>query len=486
MMPVRFALVLLALLAGAAVHAQPFVVTQTAPADFATGVPLTTTLSFTLSAPLAPLTAQPAPPLIAFPDSAIAVGTPTLSADRRTLRYPVTLQPATRYVVLLPTATSETGQRLARPAAINLTTSASGGFLTIRGTVSDPTGGAVDGTLAAIVTADLSTGAFSIVAMRVLDAAGSSQAYTLGPLPLGIYFAAALRLPGAILGGAASEPALGVYDTNGDGIPDPILSPTGIDIVLQAPPAITARENIDAVTAAAEGALDGAYLDAIPPRTVNASGASTYWAYRFASASDPSDLIVYQIGPLSLPVPAAAIAPVADALPRPFIDSDAALAAADAAGGTAFRAMHPGQTLVVTMETAEPTVAVVPVWRIRYEAQGAPAGTFEADVDLVTGMVVRTTAGEPAPTDDRAGLTVASANPARGTVRLVATLPAATAARVDVLDALGRTVAVLHDGPLGAGATPLAWAAAAVPAGVYRVRLRTATGTTTQAVTVLR
>lgn len=49
-------------------------------------------------------------------------------------------------------------------------------------------------------------------------------------------------------------------------------------------------------------------------------------------------------------------------------------------------------------------------------------------------------------------------------------LPTAQAVRVAVFDVLGRRVAVLHDGPLGAGAHRLHLDAAALPAGVYVVR----------------
>jgi hypothetical protein len=49
-------------------------------------------------------------------------------------------------------------------------------------------------------------------------------------------------------------------------------------------------------------------------------------------------------------------------------------------------------------------------------------------------------------------------------------LPSANKVRVAVFDVLGRRVAVLHDGPLGAGAHQLRLDAAALPAGVYVVR----------------
>ncbi|MEL6616655.1 MAG: hypothetical protein AAFQ43_13010, partial [Bacteroidota bacterium] len=57
------------------------------------------------------------------------------------------------------------------------------------------------------------------------------------------------------------------------------------------------------------------------------------------------------------------------------------------------------------------------------------------------------------------------------------------AARVEVLDALGRRVALLHDGPLAPPS--LTWNAEVAP-GVYFVRSVTRSGVETVAVTIAR
>ncbi len=77
-------------------------------------------------------------------------------------------------------------------------------------------------------------------------------------------------------------------------------------------------------------------------------------------------------------------------------------------------------------------------------------------------------------------------NPTHGPIRLALTAGAAGSARVEVVDALGRRVALVHDGPLAAGTTPLAFDATRLPAGVYTVRAVTAGGTTSRALTVVR
>lgn len=72
-------------------------------------------------------------------------------------------------------------------------------------------------------------------------------------------------------------------------------------------------------------------------------------------------------------------------------------------------------------------------------------------------------------------------NPTHGpaSVRLDATGPA----RVSVVDALGREVAVLHEGPVAPGAR---WTLPALAAGLYVVRAEAGGAVTTQAVTVVR
>lgn len=61
-------------------------------------------------------------------------------------------------------------------------------------------------------------------------------------------------------------------------------------------------------------------------------------------------------------------------------------------------------------------------------------------------------------------------NPARGSAHVALSLPQAGTVTVEVLDALGRRVLVVHDGPLGAGTHALALDTQALPAGVYLLR----------------
>jgi len=93
---------------------------------------------------------------------------------------------------------------------------------------------------------------------------------------------------------------------------------------------------------------------------------------------------------------------------------------------------------------------------------------------------VGSVAAEALPDAERVALAVAP-NPTAGATTLAVSLAAPTAVRLDVLDVLGRTVATLLDGPLGAGTHTARLDGASLAPGVYAVRLtadgRTATRT---------
>jgi hypothetical protein len=87
-----------------------------------------------------------------------------------------------------------------------------------------------------------------------------------------------------------------------------------------------------------------------------------------------------------------------------------------------------------------------------------------------------TIAAEPAPGAQALALGQPYPNPSRGRLTIPLQLPRDGAVTVRVVDVLGRTVAVLHDGPLAAGAHALGWAGAGgdgrpAAAGVYLVRV---------------
>lgn len=90
-------------------------------------------------------------------------------------------------------------------------------------------------------------------------------------------------------------------------------------------------------------------------------------------------------------------------------------------------------------------------------------------------------------TPRRFSLGPASPNPFRGQTRLTLSVEATQRLNVAVFDALGRRVALLHDGPLAAGAYPLTFDAQALPPGLYVVRVTDGSGgTSTRSVALVR
>ncbi|HLA64031.1 MAG TPA: T9SS type A sorting domain-containing protein, partial [Rhodothermales bacterium] len=117
---------------------------------------------------------------------------------------------------------------------------------------------------------------------------------------------------------------------------------------------------------------------------------------------------------------------------------------------------------------------------------GSGTNTQGAELAYRAGAPFATAAeGEPGPST---GLTLSASrpSPATGDAALTLTLDAAQAVRVEVFDGLGRRVAVLHDGTLGAGAHTLWLDVAALPPGLYVARAAGADGTATRRVTVAR
>lgn len=103
-------------------------------------------------------------------------------------------------------------------------------------------------------------------------------------------------------------------------------------------------------------------------------------------------------------------------------------------------------------------------------AAGAPVGTLTFELITTTAQDDDAVAGFD--------LSPASPNPSRGVASLTLTLDRPQAVSVRVLDALGRTVAVLADGPQAAGRLALRLDTAGLAAGVYTV---VAAGETAQA-----
>ena len=141
-------------------------------------------------------------------------------------------------------------------------------------------------------------------------------------------------------------------------------------------------------------------------------------------------------------------------------------------------------TSTIEVEGEEPFVTADSLYTVEFiSASGAGASISldgEGVVDGASYTVVTvggTTAGEGAPPRSTLALTLRSAHPVRrgGPVEVGFTLEAAGAVTVEAYDALGRRVATLAEGARAAGPQRAVLSTAALPAGVYVVRVRAGT-----------
>ena len=132
-------------------------------------------------------------------------------------------------------------------------------------------------------------------------------------------------------------------------------------------------------------------------------------------------------------------------------------------------------TYTVTLVASDPTPLVHPD-RDRAVLSSTRTWTVEATVAVDA-------AGRPGATW---GLVSVSPNPTRAGARVRYVLDRAGEARVEVLDGLGRRLAVLADGPHAAGAHEVSFGAGGLAPGVYLVRLASGRGADTRRLSVVR
>ncbi|MDQ7039822.1 MAG: T9SS type A sorting domain-containing protein [Rhodothermus sp.] len=303
---------------------------------------------------------------------------------------------------------------------------------------------------------------------------------------------------------------------NGSDISGVVLTGQGIELLR-----ITALQQLEAAGMMAASMLEGpASLIGIAAASLplfkgEPDGKALLWIYLFAgSGTDPQILLLVQGSPgtlvplplgsvstLNLPVPLAA-------LPDVFVDSDVAVAAAEAGGGTEFRAMANNEVVMAMLagifgplsEMSEFVYSDpnVPVWvvaylrldRMSYLADSLtgtiPAKQPEVEVgrvfyvDMQDGTLlgsrsmVRTTSVEPLPGEvpRQFALEPNYPNPFRTETAIPFTLARSSPVRVEVFNLLGQRVATLFEGVLPAGRYVVRWVAADQPAGFYLVRLQ--------------
>lgn len=158
---------------------------------------------------------------------------------------------------------------------------------------------------------------------------------------------------------------------------------------------------------------------------------------------------------------------------------------AGAEGATAASGAQ-GETGTLVLAATEPFPGGGPVAHLVLRLDAASA-RLEVDRAVVNETTIEAHAVDAeGPPPDAFGLAVAGANPFRGATALRVDVPEPSAVRVEVVDALGRRVAVLVDGDLPAGSHAVRWNARSASPGVYFVRMTSATEASVVRLVVVR
>ena len=207
-------------------------------------------------------------------------------------------------------------------------------------------------------------------------------------------------------------------------------------------------------------------------------------------ANDPEPVFGNVLAPLAVTVPQNQTATLGFAVTNPG-SADLSFGLGPGAGpGTAFLDLEPGDAMLPPGAVADVFIDVNP--------DGAAVGVYSAEIlvasndrNVVTGTlpvtitVTQAVAGEDG-ADGAFALAAPRPNPAAGSTRLGFETAAAGAVRLSVIDVLGREVAVLVDGERAAGTHHADLDTAALPAGLYVVRLRAGGREAIQRLTVVR
>ena len=323
-----------------------FTLVSSTPADGAVSVASPATFQFTFSSAL-DTTARFEEPddfflaIEIFPeDSAETDPDISLSSDMRTVTVSGVELPAdTRFTVLLTGARSQGGEALDRPYVMNFTTGSSLPSGTVSGNVSfqgNPANGALVALFVELFEDDL---------MHI--GVVTSSSFTINYVPDGTYYPISVMDTN---GDGEVDPsdgdALGFYDQNADGVPDSVVvsggnALSGISIDLVEPVLQTARSRFTDVESEAQSWASDAELVAIRTDELNTSGQSYGWSYVYFSPSLNeyheffifADFIISEVFDDDHE-------PDVTPLPETWVDSDAAVLAADTNGGSDFRATY--------------------------------------------------------------------------------------------------------------------------------------------------
>jgi len=196
--------------------------------------------------------------------------------------------------------------------------------------------------------------------------------------------------------------ALGFYDEDGDGEPDPV-SVSGsdrpnIDVTLFNYPLTTIEENlVEANNAAGQEASDHELVYVQSQEGSQTDGTAHVWLYQYYSPlSDiATEVTVSPIGIETSTESAPSYVKSMSFFPESFIDSDEALQIALNDGGQDFIDNHSGYDIFTSIEggnifwTVNPSSTDSVFWRLQFFAtQGSDVDIFQKYLDIETGAVL--------------------------------------------------------------------------------------------------
>ncbi|CAM3255514.1 T9SS type A sorting domain-containing protein [Rhodothermus bifroesti] len=307
--------------------------------------------------------------------------------------------------------------------------------------------------------------AWDVAAATVL--VGHTGAYKVDYLRPGTYWPVAVRYRSLA---QLEIEALGYYDADGDGMPDPITLQDAVsDVRLHVYPfrLATAREQLPLAREAAAAVASDAYLIGLmATNSPQRSGKAYSWIYTFFSPAQAKRLQV-RVDPLGIVVSEyreealAYLPPV----PEPFIDSDRALDHLLARGmqvladsiqkdptfGLIFDPNTPTRNLVVHLVGGGYYTNRVPssdssYWQVRLTVFTATqTRTYEGLINMTTGKVRVLTNAEGTALVGEAPQLWVYPNPLGSHATFRVYLPQAGFVRLKVYDVLGREVACLYE-----------------------------------------
>lgn len=315
--------------------------------------------------------------------------------------------------------------------------------------------------------------------------AGASGDYQLGYVRPGTYWPLAVRYTDAT---HQEIEAIGFYDGDGDGTPDPITVGEedlgAIDLTMYAFPLTTAKTSLAVArdSAAAYGP-DQVLKMMVAGSGARPSGTAYVWTYTFYSL-DLKRMTTVTVDPLGATVEAEPVPAFIETM-RPidedaFVDSDAALQTIAEQGGEVFWGEVALRNLSTVIEGGNLYWRNAPdpertFWRVQVRAStSSQTRVLEEYVDLSNGLIIRTDTETPRELPPaRVEVAPSYPNPFDQVTHIPFTLAEAGPVRLTIYNMLGREVATLTEGRwLPAGTHVLTWEAAGYPAGVYVYRLQ--------------